>query len=54
MKSSTSALCWEQEQEIFQTLADTGTVAEYEKAVNALNVYLIPKVKFHIPKSFLS
>ena len=31
-------------QKIFQTLADTGTAAEYEKAVNALNAYFIPKV----------
>ena len=34
----------EQVQEIFETLAVTGTAAEYEKAVNALNVYFIPKV----------
>ena len=34
----------EQVQEIFETLADTGTAAEYEKAVNALNAYFIPKV----------
>ena len=33
----------EQLQEIFQTLADTGSAAEYEKAVNALNAYFIPK-----------
>ena len=31
-------------QEIFETLADTGPEAEYEKAVNALNAYFIPKV----------
>lgn len=30
-----------------------GTAAEYEKAVNALNVYFIPTVKFDIPKSCL-
>ena len=30
-----------------------GTAAEYEKAVNVLNVYFIPKVKFDIPKSCL-
>ena len=34
----------EQVQEIFETLADMGTAAEYEKAVNALNAYFIPKV----------
>ena len=34
----------EQVQEIFETLADTGTAAEYEKTMNALNAYFIPKV----------
>ena len=34
----------EQVQEIFETLADTGTAAEYKKAVNALNAYFTPKV----------
>ena len=43
----------EQVQEIFKALADMGTAAEYEKAVNALNVYFIPTVKFDIPKSCL-
>ena len=31
-------------QEIFETLADTGKAKEYEKAVQALNDYFIPKV----------
>ena len=43
----------EKVQEIFKTLADTGSAAKYEKAVNALNMYFIPKVKFDIPKSCL-
>ena len=34
----------EQVHEIFKILADMGTAAEYEKAVNALNAYFIPKV----------
>ena len=50
-KSSTSALCWRKSTR--KTLADTGSAAEYEKAVNALNVYFMPKVKFDIPKSCL-
>lgn len=31
-------------QEIFETLADTGTATKYEKAVEALNNYFNPKV----------
>ena len=34
----------EQVQDIFETLADTGAAAEYEKAVDALKAYFIPKV----------
>ena len=31
-------------QDIFRTLDDTGTVRDYDKAVNALNAYFVPKV----------
>ena len=34
----------EKVQEIFETLQDTGTAADYEKAERAINDYFIPKV----------